>query len=368
MIYKKERSKFWYAAFYVKRTDGKLIKRAVSTKTEDEEKARDIERELKKAVKELAENKRIERFLMTTAEKMSAETIKRPGLALSLIWEKYSTHHSQAKRTARTQKSKKNVWDRFLKWINAEFSQIDTINDVSRDIAAAYIKTIQNKKSATFNNERNSLSSIWQILAIDAGLKENIWRLFKGAEDDSVRYRNFNIDEIKLILTNSSDFWRVAVATAFYTGLRFKDVVHLRKSQIQANYIVLTPAKTKRSKKDVQIYMHPDLIKILDAWINQSDPENDYVFPDAVKQYDTPIFQREFGKILDKCEIKEDARGGVGFHSLRHTFVTINEELGTDRKILQGIVGHGSPMMTGHYSHDKKSGIAIGKMPSLLEK
>ncbi|MHB9139099.1 MAG: hypothetical protein ACYC4Q_06825, partial [Victivallaceae bacterium] len=108
---------------------------------------------------------------------MTAATIQSPGLALSLVWEKYSTHHSQAKRTVRTQKSKKNVWDRFSKWLNAEFSQIATINDVSRDIAAAYIKTIQSKKGATFNNEKNSLSSIWQVLAIDAGLKENIWRL-----------------------------------------------------------------------------------------------------------------------------------------------------------------------------------------------
>jgi integrase len=57
----------------------------------------------------------------------------------------------------------------------------------------------------------------------------------------------------------------------------------------------------------------------------------------------------------------------VGFHSIRHTFVTVNEELGTDRKVIQGVVGHGSPLQTGHYSHDKRSSIALGKMPSLLQ-
>ncbi|OGV21107.1 MAG: hypothetical protein A2X47_05645 [Lentisphaerae bacterium GWF2_38_69] len=74
-----------------------------------------------------------------------------------------------------------------------------------------------------------------------------------------------------------------------------------------------------------------------------------------------------FGKILDKCNIKSNARGNVGFHSLRHTFVTLAEESGIDRRIIQGVVGHGSPVMTGHYSHDLKCIREIDKMPSLLE-
>lgn len=366
MIYKMRKSKYWYVAFYVKGADGKLIKRAISTKTTDKEKAKEIEHDLKKATAELAEKKRVESFLMDTVQAVTESTISRPGLALSLIWEKYSTHHTQAQRTARTQNSKRIVWFRFLKWINTKFPQVDTINDISRDIAGAYIASIKDKSSATFNNEKNSLSSIWQVLMIEAGMNENIWRLFKGAENDSTRYRNFSVDEVMLIISKSSQFWRVAVAIAFYTGLRFKDVVLLRKSQIHDDYIILTPAKTKRGKKDVQIFIHPDLMKILAAWTADSDTAEDYVFPDTVKKYENPKFQREFGKILDACKIKADSRGGVGFHSLRHTFVTINEEIGTDRKVIQGVVGHGSPVMTGHYSHDKKSGMAIAKMPSLL--
>jgi integrase len=367
MIYKKAKSKFWYAAFYVKTANGDLVKRAISTKTTDRTKALEIEYDLKKASVELAEKKRVNNFLMTTAEKITDSTIQRPGLALSMVWQKYSEHHSQAKRTARTQQSKKIVWDRFNRWINLNFAGVETINDVSRDIAGQYIKTVQNKSAVTFNNEKNSLSSIWQVLAVDADLKENIWRLFKGAENDSTRYRDFSISEIKLIIANAGGFWRLAVAVAFYTGLRFKDVVHLRKSQIQGDYISLTPAKTKRKGKDVQIFIHPDLVKILEPLITSGDPDNDYLFPDAVANYDKYEFQTEFGRILEKCKIKADARGGIGFHSLRHSFVTVNEELGTDRKVIQGVVGHGSPTQTQHYSHDKKSSIALGKMPSLLQ-
>ena len=73
-----------------------------------------------------------------------------------------------------------------------------------------------------------------------------------------------------------------------------------------------------------------------------------------------------FGKILTDCNIVDDARGNVGFYSIRHTFVTQAEESGVDRKIIQGIVGQGSPVMTGHYSHDIKTIKQIGKMPALL--
>ena len=41
----------------------------------------------------------------------------------------------------------------------------------------------------------------------------------------------------------------------------------------------------------------------------------------------------------------------VGFHSLRHTYVSLHAERGTPAAIIQGNVGHGSPAMTEHYTH-----------------
>jgi len=365
MIYMRTNSKYWQIAFRVKNASGKLIKRALSSKTEDEQKARDMEADLRKAVKELAENKRIEHFLTKTAETMTEQTIQTKGLALSLVWEKYSSDHTQKARTERTQKSKRNAWDRFKKWLNENYSAVETINDVSRDIAKEYIKTIQGKKAATFNNNKNSLSSIWQVLTIESGLKENVWRLFKSAEDDSKRWRNLALQEVKTLFAKTEGFWHVATAVGFYTGLRFKDVVHLRKSTILTEFASITPFKTKRKGKDVEPYVHNFLRKILEEWLIGSDPTEDYVFPEQVKLYDTHDFSREFGKILNACGIRDTEAGPVGFPSLRHTFATINDEIGTDRKVIQGVMGHGSEIMTGHYSHDKKSSKQLENMPLL---
>lgn len=367
MLIKKKNSRFWHVAYFVRNADGKRVKLSMSTGTEDIEKARQIEADTLKGHKELKENKRVENFLIKTAEVITSTTIKRSGIPLSLVWEKYSKDHTQAKRTERTQQQKYFCWQRFKDWLSENYSQVTTINDVSRDIAAAYIKHIQTKGSSTFNNNKGSLSSIWKILTIEAGLKENVWELFKGAENDSVRYRNFCLDEMKLIVTNSDDFWRVAVKLSFYTGMRFKDVVFFRKSQIDGNYLSLTPSKTKRHKKDVEPFIHSELHIVLDAWIAQGNPKEDYVFPEQVKLYDTPDFRIAFGNILKKCGIKDNDKGNVGFHSIRHTFVTMCEELGVDRKVVQSIVGHSNPLMTSHYSHDKESSKAISVLPSLLE-
>ena len=365
MIFKRPRSKYWQIAFYVKTASGKLVKRGISSKTEDEKKAKEMEADLTKSTKELTENKRIEHFLTRTAEKITEQTIQTKGLALSLVWEKYSSDHTQKARTERTQKSKRNAWDRFKKWLNENYSAVETINDVSRDIAKEYIKTIQGKKAATFNNNKNSLSSIWQVLTIESGLKENVWRLFKSAEDDSERWRDLAFSEVKTLFAKTTGFWRVAVAVGFYTGLRFKDVVHLRKSTILKEFANITPFKTKRKGKDVEPFVHSFLKRLIEEWLVGSDPAEDYVFPEQVKLYDTPDFSREFKKILNSCEIYDTEAGPVGFPSLRHTFATVNDEIGTDRKVIQGVMGHGSESMTSHYSHDKKSSIQLENMPRL---
>jgi hypothetical protein len=41
----------------------------------------------------------------------------------------------------------------------------------------------------------------------------------------------------------------------------------------------------------------------------------------------------------------------VGFHSLRHTWVSLHAARGTPQAIVQASVGHANPAMTAHYTH-----------------
>ena len=41
----------------------------------------------------------------------------------------------------------------------------------------------------------------------------------------------------------------------------------------------------------------------------------------------------------------------AGFHSLRHSFVSMHAQAGTPQAVLQKLAGHGNPIMTEHYTH-----------------
>lgn len=62
-------------------------------------------------------------------------------------------------------------------------------------------------------------------------------------------------------------------------------------------------------------------------------------------------------RIFKNCGIETTSKGrfrqavDVGFHSLRHTFVSLAANAGAPLALVQSIVGHSNPMMTEHYFH-----------------
>ena len=60
----------------------------------------------------------------------------------------------------------------------------------------------------------------------------------------------------------------------------------------------------------------------------------------------------------------------VGFHSLRHTFVSLCREAGAPLAVVEAIVGHSNPAMTRHYTHTGEAAArsAIALLPGLADK
>ena len=58
----------------------------------------------------------------------------------------------------------------------------------------------------------------------------------------------------------------------------------------------------------------------------------------------------------------------VGFHSLRHTFVSLCRESNAPLAVVECIVGHSSPAMTRHYTHvgELAAGRAVALLPSVM--
>ena len=74
------------------------------------------------------------------------------------------------------------------------------------------------------------------------------------------------------------------------------------------------------------------------------------------------LFAKRFGSS------KRD-RVDVGFHSLRHTFVSLSANAGVPLAVVQSIVGHSSPVMTRHYYHASDDALkgAVAAIPDVIE-
>jgi integrase len=106
----------------------------------------------------------------------------------------------------------------------------------------------------------------------------------------------------------------------------------------------------------------------------------EYVLPEMAALYIhrtdmvTDMVQRHFkacGITLHKPGTGTDNKRAVievGFHSLRHTFVSLCRESNAPLAVVESIVGHSNPSMTRHYTHvgELAAGRAVALLPSVM--
>jgi integrase len=140
--------------------------------------------------------------------------------------------------------------------------------------------------------------------------------------------------------------------------------------------VSLVPRKTAHGGKGkrVSIPIHPALAAVL----AETPPRGrrGFVMPDIAAQYEASSanFSKAVQAVFHKCGIETAAKGGggrgrveVGFHSLRHTFVSLSANAGTPLAVVQAIVGHSNPAMTRHYYHESDEALqkAVAALPDV---
>ena len=171
------------------------------------------------------------------------------------------------------------------------------------------------------------------------------------------------------------------VALGLYTALRMGDVACLPWGAVDLPGAVLSlvPSKSRRkgARAAVQVPLHPGLVGMLGE--RRGLVTGDWVFPDerAVYLSDRSALPREFGRFLrEDCGIKTTEPAGpqreraivrYGFHSLRHSFVSVCRRAGVPEMVVMEMVGHGSPAMTRLYTHStpESKAAAIATLPEL---
>lgn len=320
-----------------------------------------------------------------------------PPLAISKAWDAYLSSLNRPDTGETTLAQYAFQFARFEKWIADTYPTVTTLQNVTPDIAAAFSASLlkDGKSANTVNKYLNLLTLVFRVLKKPARLTINPWEDIQRKRIVSHGRRELTVAELRNVCEKAEGEMRLLLAIGIYTGLRLGDAATLRWGEVDVarGIILRIPNKTgRRNPKPVQIPIHPSLQAML-AEIPASK-RGVYVLPQTAEDYRvrsdtiTDRVQRHFGKcniITHKpgtgIELKKNAEGKitkvetgkravieVGFHSLRHTFVSLCRAANAPLSVVESIVGHSSPAMTRHYTHTGEAAAiaAVTALPSLM--
>ena len=240
----------------------------------------------------------------------------------------------------------------FAKAVNVRY-----MDEVTPEIAFAYLEGKASGK--TYNNTRSALNAVFTRTLMESGMGASPFALIPSRLNASRHQRPFTEDEFRLIYRSAPEPWRTASLIAWFTGLREKDVFTLEWGQVHGDVIRLTPAKTRRFGRGVEIPVHPQLAaalaelprngaRVLGAWPYRPGSGG---------------FYTSFTALLKSLGIEGGPGFVVNFNSLRDSFVTRCDEAGIPRHAIRGMVGHMHDEQTDLYSHDLATARQVQMLP-----
>ena len=153
---------------------------------------------------------------------------------------------------------------------------------------------------------------------------------------------------------------RVALTTAYATGLRASEVVGLCTHDIDSSRMVIHVANGKGGKQRY-VMLSPKLLGILRAYWDIERPRRPWLFPGRAG--DKPL---DPSRLNVACAAAVKATGiskHATLHSLRHAFATHLVEQGVDVTIVQALLGHSHLSTTIRYISVATRTIAAVKSP-----
>ncbi|MGO9588214.1 MAG: tyrosine-type recombinase/integrase [Limisphaerales bacterium] len=380
------------------RHDGKLLTRALRdasgqpiTTLEEARKARD---EFMRPFSASTETKVLEelnaKIQGRKAELAKWEDEKNPALTIAKAWSEFLASANRPDSGDSTLRQYGFQWQAFADWMKEKYPERLTLRDVTKEFAEEYASNLShgNKLTpSTYNKHLNLLALIFRIVKDKAKLTNNVWESPKrGGHLQRKRMitnsrRELTFDELRNTCQVATGELRILLALGVYSGLRLGDCATLRwaETDLKRGLIRRVPNKTaRRNPKPVIVPIHPVLREMLSEI--PSNQRKEYVLPEMAS-----LYARNICAVTDKVQNHFKACGitlhkpgtgaggkraviEVGFHSLRHTFVSLCRESNAPLAVVESIVGHSNPAMTRHYTHvgELAAGRAVALLPSVM--
>ncbi len=346
-----------------------------------------------------ADQKKATENLLARITDRAGELVKveegKPGLAVKRAWDAFLKSPRRPDSGPVTLKYYAMQWRRFERWMT-ERKKDASMRDVDADTAEAYASflTAGGASSNTYNKHLALLQLVFRVLGqIPANkITVNPWANIQRRRLAPHSHRELTIEELRRVCDAATGEFRTLLAIGIYTGLRLGDAATLQWGEVDLtrDLIQRVPRKTaRRSGKPVQVPIHKTLSAILAETPEKS--RRGPVLPETCAAYNADGYSvpKQIQAHFEACGIATHAPGtgfvkdadgedvhtgkralvDVGFHSLRHTFVSLCRAANTPLSVVESIVGHSSPAMTRHYTHTGEAAArtAIALLPGLKE-
>lgn len=317
------------------------------------------------------------------AELAKWEDQQHPPSSIGQTWSDFLASPNRPDSGQSTLRQYEFQWQAFADWIKEKHADILTLRDVSKEIAEEYASSLNHGKfsPSTYNKHLNLLTLVFRIVKHKAKLTGNPWEEIQRKRLVTNSRRELTIDELRKVCNDATGELQTLLALGIYSGLRLGDCATLRWGEVDLprGMIRRIPNKTaRRNPKPVIIPIHPILVEMLLK--TPPDKRSEYVLQEMAALYNrrtdmvTDMIQRHFrdnGITLHKPGTGKDGKRAVievGFHSLRHTFVSLCRESNAPLAVVESIVGHSNPSMTRHYTHvgELAAGRAVALLPSVM--
>lgn len=294
------------------------------------------------------------------------------ALKLEDVWGEFAKKLKHDDVENGTTKSYESAVGVMVKWMS---TKVKYAKDITQRLAEEYLENLaESVGAATYNIRGILFKRIWKELENDFQLCNDAWeKAFKKKKVPKCSRRTLSNDELAKVLANAhSRDMKALLMIGIYTGLRISDCALLKWSEInfEKKIMKVIPIKTKKHMDaPIEIPIHPTLMKTLE----EMPRDGEYVSEANARSYKKGKLNGHVVELFKKCDIetskKVDGKMKLicGFHSLRHTFVSMAIDAGMSPLLVQKIVGHSNVNMTEHYFHDNaaKAAEGINAMPDV---
>lgn len=361
-VWKHPNSKYWIARFY----DQNGKRRNRSTKSEDRKEARKLAEVYEDAARRKRTALQSRRVISALHKEITGE-----GLPVSTTREFFDRWLETKTRETKpaTIRFYRAGSKKFLSFLGGR-ADLD-IAEISKDDILRYRESLAKALAAkTVNHGIKFLRMVFRSAREDATIADNpaeFVKVVKATGDRSVR-RPFTLDELRAVLAVADDEWKSMILFGLYSGQRLGDIAKLNWANLDLLAGELRLVTSKTGKTIIQPLAGP-----LKAHIESLPSSDDPNTPIHSRAYD--IVKRQgraaglstgFSSLLAQAGLREkqahrkthgkgpgigSSTGGLSFHCLRHTAVSLLKEAGIPAATVMELVGHDSTQMSEHYTH-----------------